>query len=297
MCVILICDKRRPSEEEIEAAYEANPAGAGVAWRDKGIVHWKKGLNLEEIKEFIPSVPLPLVAHFRIPTAGGSSGRLTHPFPLEPEVPLDLEGQTENGVLFHNGHWGEWQRRCWEMAALSGRKFPVNKWSDSRAMAWIAANWGIGFLDLIDEKVVVLAPEKVHIFGKNWTLYGEPGQTLWCSNTGWTSRIRKNVPTSYHTTPPASIAPVESGKVLNLVPPVRQPGRSVAQETPFVVAERKLKQNQPISLEEVEEMYKRKELTRNQYNRLKKLIDRQLQLEASRRWAEEKAKTSGMSIN
>ena len=62
---------------------------------------------------------------------------------------------------------------------------PPEKWSDSRAMAWAAAHYGLGMLELIDEKACAFGPDKIEVFNvSSWThLDG-----LWVSNRGWEGR-------------------------------------------------------------------------------------------------------------
>ena len=51
---------------------------------------------------------------------------------------------------------------------FSGRKRPKGEWSDTRAMAWIAGNWGLDVLtDLLApslQKLAIMTPEKVFYF-------------------------------------------------------------------------------------------------------------------------------------
>ena len=183
MCVIAISDDVRPTDEQVGKMFEANKYGAGIAWREKGVVRWKKGMGLEEVTELCQKVPLPFVVHFRIPSAGGDSKYLCHPFPVTADVPLELQGTTKGYVLFHNGHWNRWKESTLEAAVRSGTKVPGGKWSDTRAMAFHAHIYGSGILEMIDEKSVLFGPTKVEVFGQ-WSKEGG----LWVSNRGWTSQ-------------------------------------------------------------------------------------------------------------
>ena len=50
MCVILVCPETvRPKPEVLYACHEANPHGAGVAWREAGRVRWQKNLTAGEV--------------------------------------------------------------------------------------------------------------------------------------------------------------------------------------------------------------------------------------------------------
>lgn len=183
MCVIaLVTDHdKRPTTEEVKAMWESNPAGGGVAWRAGKAVKWEKGLELERMQEYNQTLEVPYVLHFRVPSVGGHSKLLTHPFPLELDVPLDLQGETEKGVLFHNGTLSNWEtlRREW---TKPGMEFPGGIWSDSRTMAYLVAHYcpkKFGFLEnvLSAEKILIFTPETIKIGGptgdngRSWTLW------------------------------------------------------------------------------------------------------------------------------
>lgn len=195
MCVILVCDTDRPSEAAVRAAYETNPAGAGIAWQDgKGKVKWKKGLKEAEILELVRTVPFPFVAHFRIPTCGGDLPGLTHPFSIEPSASTALEGETEGQVLFHNGHWGGWKNVSLETSVRGSLKLPEGRLSDSRMMAWCASIYGSSFLELIEEKIVTLGPTgEPEIYGSytnqghGWSVF----ENMLVSNRNFVSKIHK----------------------------------------------------------------------------------------------------------
>lgn len=185
MCVIFIADKKRPTEDMITKGYETNPSGAGIAWREtKDTVQWAKGLDLEEVQLLAAKVPMPFVVHFRIPTCGGDRPSLCHPFPVDVNSTLALEGTTKGFVLFHNGHWSKWRESMLETLIRKGVKMPSGKWSDSRAMAWTAAHYDINVLELIDEKSVVISPTQIEIFGTGWTQAND----CYVSNTHWQYR-------------------------------------------------------------------------------------------------------------
>jgi hypothetical protein len=221
MCVILLVDTKKPSEDMVEACWNANANGGGVAWREGGLVKWKKGLELAQMQELCAVLPIPYVAHFRIPSAGGASKSLCHPFIVNEKCTLDMEGSTKSPVLFHNGTWTDWRKTCLQITLNNNLKVPTGaRWSDSRAMAWMAARYGTGFLEFLDEKVVIFAPNDIDIFGGQWSRVHD----IWCSNLLWEGRMRKSwkggevsYPTSgkagattsggYHGTAPASLLP------------------------------------------------------------------------------------------
>lgn len=189
MCVIMVATKTRLTEEMAEQAYRSNNAGAGIAWREEGFVRWEKGLDEKQITELCAQVPLPYVAHFRIPTSGGTMPALCHPFPIEKTVSLELSGKTKGLVLFHNGHWSDWKKLCLEAVVRKNTRLPDDRWSDSRAMAWFAAHYGLGSLDMIDEKCVVFGPDTMKFVqgGVGFSLINE----VYCSNSHWQTGVRR----------------------------------------------------------------------------------------------------------
>ena len=197
MCVIFVAREKRPDESMVERAYATNKAGAGIAWQemrdienDEGqnvptrIVRWEKGLDEGKIQDLVKQAPLPFVCHFRIPTVGGERASLTHPFPISDDVALYTSGWTQGNVMFHNGHWNPWKDRVLDTAFKKVVEIPGGRWSDSRAMAWVAYHFGIGALEIIDEKSVAFGPDLYELFGGPWHLVND----ILCSNTHWQHR-------------------------------------------------------------------------------------------------------------
>lgn len=183
MCVIMIVEKpnQRPDTKMIEKAWELNSDGGGIAHRDGDEVVWEKGLELGEMKRLMKTLPTPYVAHFRLKSIGGGSKQMTHPFPIDVNTSLALKGRTKGHVLFHNGTWKEWLEVGFDTARATGAKFPIGKWSDSRAIAWLTAIHGLGFMDfaLPEQRGIAFGP-------KGWEVYIGPGwekvNDIWCSN-------------------------------------------------------------------------------------------------------------------
>lgn len=196
MCVIFIANEVRPTPEMVYKGWAANPDGGGIAWREGDYVRWKKGvMELEPFAKLIEETPLPFIAHFRIPSQGGKKESLCHPFPIDKKVPLNLEGRTKGNVLFHNGHWNAWRATGMDAALKSGVSIPIGKWSDSRAMAFVASIYGPGILEFIDEKAVVFGPDVCEVFsGASW----KEENGVWCSNDYWKNRSY-NTNTHNHT--------------------------------------------------------------------------------------------------
>ena len=174
MCVIVFVNEKRPTPEQVELMFNHNSAGAGIAWRNgKEEVCWEKGLEIEKIKACVAKAPIPFVAHFRIPTCGGRIPELCHPFTIDEQASVELKGKTKGFVLFHNGHWQDWKKESIGLArdiAKLGKKIPAGKWSDTRAMAWMAGVCGLGILEMIDEKAIAFGPDDYELYpGMGWT--------------------------------------------------------------------------------------------------------------------------------
>ena len=199
MCIILVANKKHLSREMIENSFENNPDGCGIAWPTGSHVHFEKGMmTVDRMLELCDRAPLPHIAHFRIATQGGVRPELCHPFPVTRDVPLILEGDIDGPVLFHNGNWSSWRdniidklgRVDYEGHPISN--VPNGKWSDTRAMAWMAAHFGKSVLELIDEKAVVLGPNgELDAYGNGWLhaiekIDGEPW--FWASNSTYERR-------------------------------------------------------------------------------------------------------------
>lgn len=168
MCVIFVVENARPSPQMVYKAWQRNDHGGGVAWREDGKVYWKKGLKLAEMHEACQQLPMPYVAHFRIASQGGVRPDLCHPFEISRSPSIALEGTTEDRVLFHNGDWDKWQDWALSTAYRTGEPIPAGKWSDSRAIAWIGSIYGPGFFEFLPEKLAIMGPNSLEVFGRGW---------------------------------------------------------------------------------------------------------------------------------
>ena len=170
MCVILVGHADKILEFHAQKAMDANPHGAGIAWLDtlggSRTVRFVKGLEDEPAKSLLSSLgSRQVIFHARIATVGGSVPSLTHPFPIEINPSIALEG-TSDLVLFHNGHMTDWE-------TLRGTIHDELPWSDSRA---IAHGLAIGTVsNLLDPKVrgskfVMFSPKFLGHYPKSgWT--------------------------------------------------------------------------------------------------------------------------------
>lgn len=167
MCVILSCEKDKPSLKLLKKAERYNSDGAGIAWIKDGRVHYKKGVNLkaQEIFDMTQSIKPPFVIHFRIATEGGVKPSLCHPFVVHRNSPNNLGG-TAKSVLFHNGTWDDWEHYMLETGCRNMIPFPRGSWSDSRAMAWLTGILGPTVVELSKEKAILFDKDGPHYYGE-----------------------------------------------------------------------------------------------------------------------------------
>lgn len=183
MCVIFVVkdDKRRPTAQMVEKAWDWNSDGGGLAYRDNGEVVWQKGImDFDEFDDLIQSLPTPYIAHFRIASSGGVRSTLCHPFPVDDKVSLALSGRTKGNVLFHNGDWKGWDEAARYAVINSRSRLPRGKWNDTRTLAWLTHLYGESFMELLpDQRGVLFGPDTLETFwGRGW--YDING--VWCSN-------------------------------------------------------------------------------------------------------------------
>jgi predicted glutamine amidotransferase len=160
MCVIIIAQKRMPTEDELRRAWQRNNDGAGVAWWERGKVKWVKGLmKLEDVLKLIPKVKTPSVWHFRSATHGGVNQELTHPFLISPSSPFSnpLKGGLKKGeaLLFHNGVEGQAISQLIQLLAIKGMRLNEQV-SDTRAIAIMSSLVGEVVLSMFSSKFVLL---------------------------------------------------------------------------------------------------------------------------------------------
>lgn len=165
MCMLYVVNEHLPPEDHMEAAERINDDGIGVAWRvekkGESVVKWKKGLGLKETLNLIKDLPKPFIVHMRKASQGGKFRGLNHPFPVTETSPLSLSGELKGYVLAHNGTWGGWREFMRDLVRYQGKRIPPGPWSDSRAFAWIMANYGEGALEMVmqdTDRVVLFGP-------------------------------------------------------------------------------------------------------------------------------------------
>ncbi len=189
MCVILVVDSKRPSEDLVNKAWKQNDHGGGIAYREGEFVRWEKGLELKDMQEFAKSLPMPYVLHFRIASTGGRSQYLCHPFEASRSANFKLTGKTKNAVVFHNGTWHGWRHSLLD-AVIKSRagKLPSGPWNDTRGLAFMAHLFGPGALEMINERTVYFSPRELEIYGDGW----EEESDILMSNTIFLKNFQGN---------------------------------------------------------------------------------------------------------
>lgn len=187
MCVILVCPPDvRPPKSVLYACHDANPHGAGLAWRENGKVRWLKNVGPGKLMLKLKELPREeeIVIHFRWASVGGVDARLCHPFPVTPKAPISLSGTAES-VLFHNGTWGGYEDALGRLQQ-TGVELPRAPMSDSRAAALLVSATQPDALKRLPGKWAYMSASETKLYGE-WQTWG--GMRV--SNTYFLPRIRR----------------------------------------------------------------------------------------------------------
>jgi hypothetical protein len=142
----------------LEACHRVNPHGAGVAWRVRGRIHWRKGLSFREVHRLGEEHRGEFVIHFRWSSVGGVHPSLCHSFPLTKRAELKDAG-TAAAVLFHNGTWSDWEDALPTIGDLAG---PT---SDTRTAAALCAHLGTRPLRRLPGRWAVMKRSEIELHG------------------------------------------------------------------------------------------------------------------------------------
>ena len=168
MCVILVCPENvRPNRATLDACHQANPHGAGVAWREDGVVRWFKGLEPDELEPLIAKLPGEIVIHFRWASVGEVTPKLCHPFPVTRAATTRLSGHAR-AVLFHNGTWCQWRET---LRRMPKHRLPDGLLSDSRVASSLVDLCGMDVLDRLPGRWVFFERDFTELFGE-WKQWG-----------------------------------------------------------------------------------------------------------------------------
>ena len=141
MCLLAICNTRKIDEPEFRESFRCNGDGAGFAWKEDGLLHYKKGfMTVNKAWEFYESLNvLPHISHFRL--GSPKTADLTHPFICDEESPLALDGETDKPLVFHNGSLYSWKDKLFAYFLNKG-KIIDGDWSDTRLIACLVETLG-----------------------------------------------------------------------------------------------------------------------------------------------------------
>ena len=170
MCLIIVCKDKIPSTKTMNQANNTNSDGIGVAYRRKGKVVVRKGLNVKQAHKLLGKVKLPAIVHFRMATAGGDSKELIHPFVIDNNSNIkELSYETTLPVLFQNGHYSDYNEKLLSFCVNNNIVVPTGPWSDTRAIALMTSELGKGLLQLINNsKFAVFSDTDLETFGDGW---------------------------------------------------------------------------------------------------------------------------------
>lgn len=146
-------------------AEDLNPDGAGIAWREKKLIKFKKGLGAYKLHKFTRDLELPYIIHFRLATSGSIIPAMNQPFVVNSKGTKTPEG-TAKEVLFHNGHESKWQDILLNILIEKGAKnLPKGELNDSRALA-IGYNYlGKKFLHKVSGKFAIFNSKIIETIG------------------------------------------------------------------------------------------------------------------------------------
>ena len=186
MCVILVCPENvRPKPEVLYACHEANPHGAGVAWREGGRVRWEKNLGPGQLLKLLRELNGEIVIHFRWASVGGVDPRLCHPFPITPKASISLTGVAE-ALLFHNGTWSGYVDALERLEQHRKEPLPTRPMSDSRAAALVVHTTGPDSLQRLPGRWVWMHRDETRLYG-DW----ESFEGMRVSNTYFLHRLKR----------------------------------------------------------------------------------------------------------
>lgn len=175
MCLIIASSSgKRVSKKILEEAARSNRDGGGLAWLSDNKIHFRKGIDFEEVDKILDAEAkdCPWVCHFRIATIGAAIPELTHPFSIDEIASTESAGEAKS-VLFQNGTFHTWKEYLLQAVASSGVPLPGAKWSDSRALAFCCGVYGKHFLSLIDNHSRFLVFDATEPPERRMQLWGE----------------------------------------------------------------------------------------------------------------------------
>lgn len=206
MCQIAICNRRGITDSEINDFWRLNNDGAGVIYKENGLVKWKKGfMKKDDLKYFVAKLSPPYIIHFRAATHGSECPELTHPFLVSMSNPL--EGKLKQGqyLLMHNGVDNAAINMLMITMFVKGQKWNFREMSDTRAIAILLSVLGIDAITQFSGKFVIVDHMfNIRTYGqfteKNGILLSNSLQSYWYERYDYTTRecVYKDRPAECH---------------------------------------------------------------------------------------------------
>jgi predicted glutamine amidotransferase len=171
MCLICFApDGVGITEEEAINGFKRNSDGAGIAWKEDGLLRYKKGLmTIDAFNEvyFGEKVcdKFPHTVHFRAASKNYVKEELTHPFIVDNNSALIKDYSGVDPILFHNGVFSKWETMMLQFYVNKGIKIPEGEWSDTRFIAVLTSFLGEKLLELLDDKFVLMYTDRAEMYG------------------------------------------------------------------------------------------------------------------------------------
>lgn len=270
MCLIYAVTKKVPPLAHLQHAEKQNDDGGGMAWVEGGKVHFQKGMEAKDIHIKMKNLQAPAIIHFRIATDGPVCAELTHPFPISKDCPPVVSG-TADMVLAHNGRWTAWRTVLLGHVRDAKIPLPDGPWSDSRAMAFIAAHWGIGYLQLLlassSDSTSCEAGRLCFLSPKGLAMHPLDDWTR-MDDGGWYQSRPLSPPSSNTVTPLSSLVKTQKGNSKPLPPipggkhttPPQPPSRPVESEEESLTTQEYREMLTTISDEDREKLFTQKDV-------------------------------------
>jgi hypothetical protein len=171
MCIIAICEDKRLDYAEFMRYFKSNPDGVGFVYTRVGngkLMYMKGMMDKDEAwSKYINNVGNSgkHIVHFRKSSIGDPSPELTHPFFITNHISsvMPLEGEITEPIIFHNGHFMDWQG-VFTMLCVKFGEVPAGEISDTRVLAMALSfikpeNWD-KYLEVMEgNKFAVVHPD------------------------------------------------------------------------------------------------------------------------------------------
>ncbi len=194
MCVLAyIKSDSYITKEEFFAMYDANPHGAGMAYKLGNKIHIEKGFfNCDKFWEAFNNIKqtlnVDIAIHFRIATSGQITSQFCHPYTLTNNINDMYRLSTDaDTVVFHNGvlHCGVDDGCNDTMTFIKNRLYPLYK--EDKNFLNDKHNWINISNDISGSRLLVMQCDNVFMLGNGWTEYRNG---MYVSNRNWVYKLK-----------------------------------------------------------------------------------------------------------